>query len=159
MSYVPSTPSNPGYWELRLQRSESAPIGTQGSNAVIPSLSVSLLYPIFAIGVKSSSAKPNWWLGAFCDMQIFSGVRTPSQFNPLQTLEQKRIALNKLQYFQFPLLGISPYWLGISFPRWIKDVYLEVWQYTGAVTSDEPEVSLLEVQSAINRIERKIDNL
>lgn len=157
--YIPTRAGNSAYWQLRYNHEEVAPIGSQGSDATINPLSVSTLYPIVAVGVRSNTAKPKWWLGAYLDLAIFTGIRGGTNFTPLTTVEQKKVALNRLNYFQFPILSGNPYWLLLSFPRWIKHVYLEVWEYTGEITSDNPEISLLEVQSSINRIERKIDNL
>lgn len=157
--YVPVNPNNSAYWRLRLNHEEAANVGRDGSNATIPSLSVALQFPIFAVGVRSNMARPGWWLGAYVDLQIFSGVRSSTNFAPLTSIDQKKASLNKLNYFQFPLITQTPYWLLITFPRWLKHIYLEVWEYTGEITSDNPEISLLEVQSSINRIERKLDIL
>lgn len=157
--YVPTSPGNPSYWRKRLEHDELAPVAREGSNAKVQDLSLALQYPVFAIGVRSNMARSYWWLGCYVDMQIYTGVRTGSSFAPLTTVGQEKVALNKLNYFQFPILYQSPYWLALSFPKWLKHIYVEVWEYYGEITSDSPEISLLEVQSAINRIERKIDNL
>lgn len=157
-TYLPLDLANSANWKLRYSREESANIGMEGSNAIIEAVSLATNYHVLAIGCKSNMAKPNWWLGLNVSMRVFSSA-VAANFNPLIEVQSSKCGLNRLTLIMHPLLYPLPYWLYIQPPRWIKHIYLEVWEYQGDVTSDNLELLIPTLQESLNRIETKIDDL
>lgn len=157
--YVPTELGDTTNWRLRLTRKEVAPIATQGNNAVIFPISVAVLNPVVAVGVICPRAREHWWLGAWCDFNAYTGAKQSSVFSPLNRLETRQIALNELTILLFPNVQPTPYWLKFRFPNWIKEIQMEVWEYTGPLSSEQPELLLPNLQNQLRRIEEKIDNL
>lgn len=157
--YVPTDLGAAENWRLRLKRSEYAPVGTEGSNAGIYPISLAVNTPVIAVGIISNMARAHWWLGAWCDFSAYTGAKQSTAFSPINRIETKVVTLNELTILTFPNVQPTPYWLKFRFPKWIKDIQMEVWEYIGSISSDEPEVLIPQLETQLRRIEEKIDNL
>ena len=88
--------------------------------------------PIILVGCNSVSALPHWRLGCWISQRLIFTVSNTSEYLPLiKTRSSFPCELNTLSLISFPDYQISPYLLLIDIPRWLKDLSVEVWKYSG----------------------------
>lgn len=103
----------------------------------IPAITLVLDSYILAIGAKSSMAKSHWYLAANVTPRLlFSPSSTSDFISAVQSDQQQKIPLNQLTLVRFTDFGLTPYLLEIKIPPWHREMYLEVWKYSGEVFAD-----------------------
>ena len=125
----------------------------------IPSITTSASSNILLIGIQSNSAEKHWYLGARISQYLYISPSTSSNFvQGVETSDQKRVKLNNLTLISFKDYGIYPYVLAIEIPYWLKDIYVEIWEYNQIVTDLTQQFNIQEIEQKLDRIEYKIDN-
>lgn len=116
--------------------------------------------PILMIGIASSKALPKWKTGAWASMWLPFLPGSNTQFTATVQAAAHRCQLRQLNLIQFPYLGISPFILNISFPFWIEQADLEVWQYGESLTGEyePPNTEQYKLQASLDRIEQRLGN-
>lgn len=111
--------------------------------------------PILMVGVSSSVAKSHWKTGAWVSMWLPVLPASTTQFTATVSAHIHRCQLRHLNLVQFPYLGISPYIVNVSFPYWLEEVDLEMWQYGESMdgTYEPPNTELYKVAESLARIE------
>lgn len=113
---------------------------------------------IILAGVTSTKAKPHWYLGAWVTAQINISPSTQAGFYGfVQSKEVQKVPLHKLALLEFETYQLPTYSLVFTFPYWLEDATLEVWQYTGT----EPDVGNLPtaVQQKIVELQQQLNDL
>jgi hypothetical protein len=89
-------------------------------------------------------------------LPILPGSTT--QFTATVRSDTQRCYLRQLNLVRFPELAINPYIINISFPYWLEQADLEVWQYgeniDGSYTPPSSDFEAL--TQAVNRIETTV---
>lgn len=120
---------------------------------------------ILLVGATSSKVKPTWIRAGYLHQQIdginiddtviYEGLqRTPST---AVDFDRKLIKLNSIDLIEFSKIS-NDYRLRFEPMRWITEVTLGIWMYTGTV-SDSTEETLGAIRAKLETIEFKIDNL
>ncbi len=91
---------------------------------------------ILLVGCRSSLAKPNWVFGLQVTVSLLAVPDAFSEFPAGMALFDKRIPLNRPTLVHFPRYEPLPYLATFSIPYWHKEMYVEVWQYSGPQSSD-----------------------
>lgn len=108
------------------------------------------------VGAKSSLAKPTWITAGYLtqfleninvdDNVIFPGTGSPGNTVDIDT---KRIKLNVIQLVIFPDLATT-YRLFFAPVRWLKNLNLSIWQFTG---DEINQLDLLtNIQAQLNKL-------
>jgi hypothetical protein len=91
--------------------------------------------PILLVGVRSEAVAPHWKCGGWASMWIPFLPSSTTEFTAaINTPNDRTICyLNQLNLVKFPFLGLNQYILNLSFPYWLEDIYIEVWQFSMAI--------------------------
>jgi hypothetical protein len=83
-----------------------------------------------AVGGYNSNAYYNWSLACWLNVTL---PNSPSSSANLQDLQLSRygVPLNRLAVYEINNLTPPPYTLLFQVPKWHRELYLEVWAYTG----------------------------
>ncbi len=113
----------------------------------IPELRVSLSSPIVSVFLRSESASPNWNLGAWASLY------TPGRKGSYVLDGERRFCRlnNESQHRFIPSTELLPYALSLQFPQYLEDVFIEVWEYIGAVSDSNDQI--------LSRLEKKVNLL
>ena len=122
------------YWATALAGDTFAPI---------PDKTFLVSGNLFLIGCKNDDAKPKWFLGCRASQLLLASPTTyqPEFLDLVQTDTPIPIPLNRWRLVRFTNYGLTPYLLNISIASWHRQLYLEIWQYSG-VDSDSVEAKL-----------------
>ena len=102
---------------------------------------------IIQIAAGSVNAKPTWYVGCWVSVVL---ENNPSQLSGESEISRHTISLKGVsKLIQFPRYLPPRYKLLITFPKWIRDLSLEVWAFDGDQTSPEME-KLTEIIEMIN---------
>ncbi|MEH2120013.1 hypothetical protein [Nostoc sp.] len=117
--------------------------------------------PLCIALLSNSQSKYNWWLAGRCQAYAYSGAFVNRQ---LLGLEQWTIGLDRaiLLDFRKYTLNQNQYALEFTFPKWHRQIRLQVWQYVSPlseVISPENEIIINSLSAPLERIESKIDGL
>lgn len=129
-------------WNLRFRGSFNAATGDESGTYVrpdpIPPLSIDIKSPILAIGVGSETAKPGWFRGAFANVRFKFKPSSTSTFQSRMEVASDRqtCRLGYLSLIDFTSWGISNLELQLAFPFYLKDVYVEIWEYSFNLTGE-----------------------
>ncbi|MCT7953562.1 hypothetical protein NG798_27580 [Ancylothrix sp. C2] len=86
-------------------------------------------------------------MGCWVSVQI---ENNPSQFSDFSEIARHTISLRGTsKLIQFPRYLPPRYQLAITFPKWIRDLSVEIWAFDGDQTSPEME-KLTEIIELIN---------
>jgi hypothetical protein len=116
----------------------------------IPSVTTSLATPVAIVKCTSLTANPKWFTGSY--------------FNAYQQLGQrviifsKKCSLKSATLCLLPNYGIIPYEVEFTFPHWIEDIKIELWQFTDQSGQYLP-VSDQVLFSAVEIVEQKVAEL
>lgn len=124
----------------------------------IPSASYLTDANILQVGCGSVSAKPNWRLGCWLGISLNIPPSSTSSFFQWTEYQRIPIYLGALKLIQFPMYEPVPYRLTLYFPKWIKDLFVEIWVYDG-IQSNSVEARLKNVEMEVINISGKIDDL
>ena len=91
---------------------------------------------ILLVGCRSSLAKPTWNFGLEVAVSLLASPDTFSEFTAGMALFDRRVPLNRPTLIYFPNFEPKPYLATFSIPYWHKEMYIEVWQYSGPQSSD-----------------------
>lgn len=101
----------------------------------ISSIEISLKSPLLAVGIGSTKAKPTWykggWASLILDFTPSSTGKFPARIDPGKDRQILRLGYYTL--LDFTYWGVAKYAIQINFPRYFKDVYVEVWEYSESV--------------------------
>lgn len=139
-------------WDLVLRKSYYARSLSDNPNkfSPIPTITFAVDSHILLIGARNSQAKSNWFLaGHVSNRLLFSPSSTSDFIAAVQSGSAIKIGLNRLTLVKFTDFNLLPYLLEIDIARWHKEMFLEVWKYSGTPDS---------VEASLTRIEAKIDN-
>jgi hypothetical protein len=152
-------------WNLVKRQSYTAPIIARqyGSYDYEPLADIQLVMrsPILLIGVKSTKAEPHWKRGCWASQYLPFIPSSESEFTAaVKDPVSYPCQLGVLNKIEFPYTGISPYILNISFPYWLEQASIEVWQYSENLVGvyEPPKTELYRLQESLNRIEEKLGN-
>jgi len=106
--------------------------------------------PLIAISTSSFNALPRWVTAGWISQKIYTGLSVVGVSDA--TLTNKKVLLNRLSLFQFSTDLASSYSITYYFPRWIFDISIAIWQYTGTDVEDN------EIKRILRRIEQKVDD-
>ena len=144
---------NQSNWDLVLKNTYYANVSQSDPKIFvpIPSIGVSVNSQILLIGARNTQAKSNWFLAGYASPRLLFVPSFNSEFlSIVQSSPGIKIGLNRLTLLTFPDYNLLPYILEISISKWHKEMFLEIWQYTGSVE---------DIKSSLNRIEQKVDTL
>lgn len=98
----------------------------------IPPISISIKSPLLLVGIGSESAKPSWYKGAYATLLLPISPSSTSQFLArVDTYRDRMICrLGYLTLLDFTYWSTPSYQLQLHFPRYIEDVFVEVWEYS-----------------------------
>lgn len=98
----------------------------------IPPIEVSLKSPLLAVGIGSTKAKPTWYKGGWASLILpftpSSTGKFPAKVDPSR--DRHILRLGHYTLLDFTYWGIANYSIRINFPRYFKDVGVEVWEYS-----------------------------
>ena len=139
-------------WDPVLRRTYNAqPATVDGDQFIpIPPITTVVDSSIIMIGAKNSLAKPSWYLAGSVSAQLLITPSSTTEFVSVVENSRKRIGLNRLNLFRFNAYNTSQVLIEINLARWHKQMYLEVWKYSGPIG---------DLEAGLTRIEGKIDNL
>lgn len=138
-------------WDLVLRNSYYAkPLGGDSKKFLpIPTITVAVDRYTLLIGARNSQASPNWFLAGYVSNRLLFSPSSTSQFMAVvQSCPSVRLRLNQLTLVRFPDFNLIPYLLEINVARWHKEMFLEVWKYSGQVN---------DIEASLARIETKLD--
>lgn len=101
------------------------------------SVPIELQSNLLAFYASSSSANSSWKASAYVKRKFLMGIS--SEGDNTAIVGNNRIFLNQFSLIQYPKDFESSYSLVISFPYWIRDISLKLWQYK----SVSPDIILL----------------
>jgi hypothetical protein len=113
-------------------------VATNGTLYVpLPPIDIPIAFekPLIAIRTSSFNSPPKWFTAGWLSQKINTGLTVTGVDDAV--LSRRRVELNKLSVFRFSQDIASTYTLSFSFPRWMKDISLAVWEYQG----DIPDVT------------------
>jgi hypothetical protein len=127
---------NNSYWNLAKRATYNSPASDPDSDIFvpIPAITVSVSSPVLLIGASSVSAKPNWYLaGRVSQRLLFSPSSTSDFIAAVQSSGRYKIGLNRLNLILFTDYGVTPYLIEIQIAKWHRQMYLEIWEYSGSM--------------------------
>lgn len=161
----PSDIQNSLNWDLALRKTYQSRIPVAEGELQpyrpppIPPITITVDSYILAIGAKSSTAKPSWYLAASVAPRLLFSPSSTSEFiAAVQSEQPQKVFLERLTLIQFIDFGIKPYLLEIRIPRWHQEMYLEVWKYSGEQVTTDVLNSLNLARQKLTVIEEKIDS-
>lgn len=128
--------------------------------AKIPDKQVVCSSPVLLIGVRSQMALKHWVTGCWVTQYLPFIPSSNTEFTAIvRDPINYRCQLGILNKIEFPYTGVSPFILNLSFPRWIEDASIEVWQYGEALdgTYVPPHTELYKMAQTVTRIEEKLN--
>lgn len=138
-------------WDRVLTKTYYAqPITTDGSQfKPIPTITALVDSYTLLIGCRNTQAKSNWYLAGHATSRLLFSPSSTSDFTAaVQSYPRIRIGLDRLNLIKFKDFSLLPYVLEINIAKWHKEMFIEVWKYSGS-TDD--------IEDTLARIENKID--
>jgi hypothetical protein len=85
--------------------------------------------PTFAVGVRSSDARPNWVTGGWIHCYLPPIVGSTSEFVTTK-IGWYRVPLSSLEIYQLPPANYPEFSIlfRLTFPTWLPSAYAEIWQ-------------------------------
>lgn len=151
-------------WELILTERRTATIKTQPTSGKYFHNPIAPIYTtpnshVLLIGTHSKFAKSHWFLGARVSQYLYvSPSMNSNLISGVQTSDIKRVGLNRLTLIKFEDYGVYPYTLQLEIPRWLEDIYIEVWEYTGIIDDPTYQYDVEEILERLDRIEAKLNS-
>lgn len=152
--------ANAANWEQASYTLRYAVQPTLNSFVPIPEMDVTGPFPlsssIIATYAESSAVKPTWNTAGWLYQHIRAGIADGGNYGA-SVYGSRRVPLNKIQ-IHFWDKSIKDYQLRFKCPKWIKQISLTIWQYTGSII-DTVEESVDLARIDILRTEAKVDAL
>lgn len=128
--YFPSIDES-NEWNLVGRANLQATIPDAGEIIPIPSRSFLIQNSnVLMIGLRSQTASPRWYTAGWAQqiLPILPGYT--SDYVAAVQSDSQRLKLGILNLVVFPKF-VDNYLVQVSFPRWMRDISLEVWRYDG----------------------------
>jgi hypothetical protein len=145
--------SNTANWFLSYPPTQTvASQPTPGRFNSIPEITIPILFHnhIIAVLIQSETAQPNWHYAGLLNQKLQLGLSLGQSNGQPETdaVEARRLYLNKTKLLRFEDLSST---FGLTFlpAKWLGDVRITIWEYTGPVPENQYE--------QIERVEQKID--
>lgn len=123
--------ADPLVWNLAL-RGEARADRIGGTRIPIPSQRFESPTNLVWIGIGSQSALPTWYTAGWVSIKVpLSAVDSTSNFVGDMEVFQTRIGLGQAQLLHWKAYEPTPYKGLLSFPKWLNQVYFEVYWYDG----------------------------
>lgn len=158
---------NPQNWNLLRRANYESPIIAGNPDAgsysylALRDVQTPATSPILMVGITSTKAKKHWKTGGWVSMWLPFLPGSTTEFTATVRADNQRCYLHQLNLIQFPKLRFTPYIANLSFPYWLEQAYIEIWQFgenpDGSYSF--PPSNIEDVGEALQRIEMKVDNL
>lgn len=124
---------NANNWESHYSGSfEAARITVNSRDIYLPILEVEVPITfdknVLAVYAASATAKPNWSFAGYASQRIRTGLIVGGSHDSVAA--RKSIWLNEINLLFFDQLA-SSYSLSIKPAKWLHDISINIWQYTG----------------------------
>lgn len=152
--------SNAANWEQVFFTSKSADQPSTNRFVPIPEMDASGLFPlnasIIATYATCSTAKSTWNTAGWLYQNVRAGIADGGSYNT-SVFGSRRVPLGRVQ-IHFWDRQIKDYKLTFKVPKWIYQISLTIWQYTGPIIDENQEaIDLTRID--ILRTEAKVDAL
>lgn len=123
-------------WNIKyrnnLSGTREGPLGQYLKPEKIPPIRLDLRSPLIAIGIGAIEAKPDWFLGCYASLLHNITVSSTSNFLSFvnDTANNIKCRINYLNLIKFDHYGNQRSTLQLDFPKYIHDVYVEIWEYS-----------------------------
>lgn len=113
----------------------------------IPDFTCPLLadQPVLAISADSNDANPKWRFAGHVKQLIRTGLVVGGNQDTVSSV--KKFYLNQISLIWFPNYG-GTYQVQFSIPFWLRDITVQIWQYTGPITKTYDQI-LAEIKAAV----------
>lgn len=115
-------------WNLVARRSVEA--NYSGGRLRVPPQNFVISSCVAAVGVRSSSAKINYWLAGYANTYFNFTPSSQSEYVAAVRLESHRLKLGSLNLIMVPR-NFETFFLELSFVPWLVTMDIEVWRYDG----------------------------
>lgn len=142
---------NPNNWESAWTDSKSAAQGARGAYIPIGEMVIPLIFSdhITAVLVESSTAKPSWNFAGFLNQKVRLGLTVGGGLDSYYSLKRKAW-LRRITLIRYERLT-NDYGLSFEPPKWITQVSIQIWVYTGIETDT--------ITQQLNRIESMLESM
>ena len=148
-------------WDLSYRNSFVAPTDSEGEViAPISPIVVTIPSQAAVLIAINQNARPTWFLAAWVSVRsprIYLGSTAVT--NEEVELFRLKLPLRTPKLITIPNLGIPPYNLYLTFPKWHSAMLVEAWWYNTENTADPLIEGIKEIESDLLRVEGKIDQL
>ena len=137
---------NGNNWASRYEDSlQGSPAPVPGNYLPIPEQTIPFTFTsqLLAISATSSTAKSTWKTAGWIWQRVLVNIGTGSTVPNALAQRKYKFYLDKLTVLTIPKLA-SEYALSISIPRWLQDLDLKIYEYTGEIIdSNEQKLDLI----------------
>jgi hypothetical protein len=150
---------NQANWALVLSGTKKIRIVHQDAGSIsyipLPEIKAALSSSVVKVSLRSESAKPSWFLGAWANFYCFAhtGFTLLSQGQRICRLNDDNLFI-----FDQPTEQI-PYSIALQFPKYLEDVTFEIWEYTDNSGRYSPSILVQELAEAIEGTEITLKNV
>lgn len=123
----------------------------------VADLPVILHSPLIAIYTSSDTAKETWRSAGYMNQKVLTGI-TVSNTNDADYGDSHRLLLRQVKVFLLPWL--NTYSLRFTAHKWLRDVSLKLWEYTGEIKRpnlgqiDNLRIDVLRVEAQVQQVIR-----
>jgi hypothetical protein len=111
----------------------------------IPPKLIGVSRKILLVGCRNNTAKETWYTAGWVSPRLNFIPSNSTDFSGLiQGSGRHRLSLNKLNLVRFYNYDLSPYAIELSIARWHTEVYVEIYQYTGAMEDLDTQLDRIE---------------
>jgi hypothetical protein len=139
-------------WDLVRRQTYTAIPGPETSYFPIPPITVICESHLMMFGFRNDEAKKTWWLAATVSQRLLTLPSSTSEFLASVEAFNQRCGLRQLTLIKFPNWGLLPFLAEINIPKWHKQMYVEVWKYSGDEDFDVIQQSLNKINTLIELI-------
>lgn len=113
----------------------------------IPPKLISVTSKILLIGTRNVLAKDTWFTAGWVSPRLNFSPSTTTDFPGLiQGNGRHRLSLNKLNLVRFYNYNLTPFVIELSIARWHTEMFVEIWEYSGALDDIEAQLDRIEQQ-------------
>lgn len=134
-------------WDLVERKTYYAQLISTDGSKFIPISPITILVDsyILLIGCRNTQAKPNWYLAGFAGSRLLFSPSSTSEFmSTVQSYPRVRLGLDRLNLVRFKDFNLTPFILEINVARWHKEMFIEVWKYSGQTDDIQPQLDRIE---------------
>jgi len=139
MSNLSYPVANSANWQLIWNATLTAPAAPGNSPETerfypIPptAVPVQLSSELVAFHASSTVTPPHWKFAATVEQKLVTGLTVGGTSDAI--IGYRKIYLNQISLLRFPVIFGSSFVLQVRVPYWIRQVTLNCWTFTGAVT-------------------------